>query len=121
MEFGPAPCKRGNLGPCSRPWRRVVTDRSTIQKLARFRALPDPGDEGHGVGRGGEDTDGDRRQEADRKAGASGMRMRERPRNYSSVRREGGGTRTVVRGKGQRETGTKKTLTREGVDKSRRA
>ena len=55
------------------------------------------------------------------------MRMRERPRNYSPVRREGGGTRTVVRGKGegggrgQRETGIKKTLTREGVDKSRPA
>ena len=48
------------------------------------------------------------------------------PRNYSPVLREGGGTRTVVRGKGegeeggQRETGTKKTPTREGADKSRR-
>ena len=29
------------------------------------------------------------------------MRMRECPQNYSSVRREGGGTRTVVRGKGE--------------------
>ena len=72
---GPAPCKRGNLGPCPRPWRGATTDRSTAQQLARFRALQDPGDEGQGVGRGGgEDTYGDRRQEADRKAGASGMR-----------------------------------------------
>ena len=68
--------------------------------LPNFRALPDPDDEGHGVGRGGgEDTYGDRRQETYREAGASGMRMRERPQSYSSVRREGGGTRTVVRGK----------------------
>ena len=49
---GPAPCKRGNLGPCPRPWRGATTDRSTTQQLTRFRALPDPGDEGHGVGRG---------------------------------------------------------------------
>ena len=60
----------------------------------------------------GEDTDRDRRQEADRKAGASGMRTRESPRRYSSVRREGGGKRTVVRGKGEGggagETGTKR-------------
>ena len=48
-------------------------DRSTTQQLARFRALQDPGDEGQGVGRGG-DTDRDRRQEVNRKAGASGMR-----------------------------------------------
>ena len=74
---------------------------SQTQQLAQFRALPDPDDDCHGVGRRGGDTDGDRRQEANRKAGASRMRMRERPQNYSSVRREGGGTRTVVRGKGE--------------------
>ena len=51
--FGPAPCNRGNLGPCPRPWCRATTDRSTTQQLAKFRALQDPGDEGHGVGRGG--------------------------------------------------------------------
>ena len=51
--IGPATCKRSNLGPCPRPWRGATTDHSTTQKLARFRALPDPGDEGHGVGRGG--------------------------------------------------------------------
>ena len=77
-------------------------------------ALPDPGDEVHGVGRGEGDMDGDRHQDADRKAGASGMRTRERPQNYSSVRREGGGIRTVVQGKGegggQRETGTKRKI-----------
>ena len=49
--FGPVPSKRGNLGPCPRLWRGVVTDPQT-QLLARFRALPDPDDEGHGVGRG---------------------------------------------------------------------
>ena len=52
------------------------------------------------------------------------MRMRERPRNYSPVCREGGGTRTVVQGKGEGgelETGTKKNPTREGADNSRRA
>ena len=45
----------------------VTTDRQT-PLLARFRALRDPDDEGQGIGRGGEDTDWDRRrQEADRK------------------------------------------------------
>ena len=108
---------------------RATMDRSTTQQLAQFRALPDPGDEGHGVGRGGGgDTDGDRRQEADKKAGASGMRTREHPQNYSSVRREGGGIRTVVRGKGeggrgQRETGTKRKIRRgtKSVGNSRQA
>ena len=51
--LGTAPCKRGNLGLCPRPWRGATTDRSKTQQLARFRALPDPDDEGHEVGRGG--------------------------------------------------------------------
>ena len=29
MGFGPARSKRGNLGPCPRPWRGVVTDSPT--------------------------------------------------------------------------------------------
>ena len=73
---GPAPFKRGILRPWPRPWREVTTDRSTTQQLARFRSLQDPGDEGHGVGREGEDTDGYQRQEANRKAGANRMRTR---------------------------------------------
>ena len=59
------------------------------------RALSDPDDEGHGVGRGGEDKDGDRRQKTPGRPGPAGRAC---PRNYSPVRREGGGTRTVVRG-----------------------
>ena len=83
------------------------TDRRTT--ATRPRALSDPDDEGHGVGRGGEDKDGDRRQKPPGQPGPAGRAC---PRNYSPVRREGGGTRTVVRGKGeggggQRETGTK--------------
>ena len=36
-RIGPAPSRRGNLGPCPRPWRGVVTDR-LITAICRFRA-----------------------------------------------------------------------------------
>ena len=49
---------------------------------------------------GGEDKDGDRRRKPPGRPGLAG-RGYERPRNYPPVRREGGGTRTVVRGKGE--------------------
>ena len=39
-------------GPCPRPWRGVTTDRP-ITATCPIRALPDPDDEGHVVGRGG--------------------------------------------------------------------
>ena len=83
----PAPVARGCHGP------------SNSQLLARFRALPDPDDEDHGVGREGGGQGRRPASEATRKARASGSGC-VRPRNYSPVRREGGGTRTVVRGKG---------------------
>ena len=79
----PTPVAQGCHGP------------TNTQLLARFRALPDPDDEGHGVGRGGGGQGRIPASVANRKAGASGMRMRESPRKYSPVRREGGGTRTV--------------------------
>ena len=66
---GPAPCKRGNLGPCPRPWRGATKDRSTTQQLARFRALQDPGDERHGVGRGWVGVHGRRPESGSRQEG----------------------------------------------------
>ena len=58
---GPASSKRGNLAR-ARARGAGLSRTSQTQLLARFRALPDPDDEVHGVGRGGEDKDGDRRR-----------------------------------------------------------
>ena len=40
LYLSPARSKRGNLGPCPRPWRRVVTDTLThsyLPDLGRYR------------------------------------------------------------------------------------
>ena len=55
-------------------WRGVPTDRPITATSPR--ALPDPDDEGHRVGRGGGGQGRRPAPEATRKAGASGARMR---------------------------------------------
>ena len=46
---GTAPRKRGNLGPVPVPMARGFRGPLQTQLFARFRALPEPDDEGHGV------------------------------------------------------------------------
>ena len=68
---------------------------------AQFRALQDPGDKGQGVGRvGGRTRTGTGVRKPKGRPGPEGCGRAERPRKYSSVHREGSGTRTVVQGKG---------------------
>ena len=72
MMIGPALSTRGNLsharargtGP---PW---TVEHRYLPDLGRYRTLAMRAKE---YGGGGEDTDGDQRQESNRKAGASGM------------------------------------------------
>ena len=73
---GTVPRKRGNLGPVPVPMARGCRGPLQTQLIARFRALLDPDNEGHGVGRGGEGQGRRPASEATRKAGASGTRMR---------------------------------------------
>ena len=95
--FGPVGSNHGSLARARARGAGSHTDRPTTATTPR--ALSDPEDEGHGVGRGGEDKYGDRSQKPPGRPGPAG-RGCACPRNYSPVRREGGGTRTVVRVKG---------------------
>ena len=54
-KVGPAPSKRGNLGPCPRPWRGVVTDRTTTA-ICRFRDRCEGSRAWHRNGEGGYGT-----------------------------------------------------------------
>ena len=90
---GPVCSKRGSLARACARGAGSHTDRRTTATCPR--ALSDPEDKGHGVGRGGGgDKDGDRRQKPPGRPGPAGRTC---PRNYSPVCREGGGTRTAPR------------------------
>ena len=100
---------------CARGCGAGLSQTLQITATCPIRALPDPDDGFHGVGRGGEDKDGDRRRKQPGRPGPAG-RGCIRPQNYSPVRREGGWTRTVLRGKGEGERGAARDGHQENSD-----
>ena len=98
---GPAPNKRGNLGPVPAPVARGCQG-PLNNSTCLIRGLRNPatmtmeqGGEGGRKGQGPETS----KQPAGR-LGPAEQGSAERPRKYSPIRRESRGTRTVVRGKG---------------------
>ena len=74
MSIGPVSSNHGSLARARARGAGSHTDRPTTATSPR--ALPDPDDEGHGVGRVGGGQGRRPASEATRKAGASGTRMR---------------------------------------------
>ena len=79
----PAPVARGPTQTAELPLLALGRYRTRTMRVMEY-------------GGGGEDKDGDRRQKTLGRPGPAGRAC---PRNYSPVRRVGGGTRTVVQGK----------------------
>ena len=86
IRHGSTRSKRGNLGPCPRPWRGVVTDPPTHRYLPRLRDYATNEDD-TGTGRGGEEgkrTGAGDVKTAGRMAGPSGAGERGVTTNISS-------------------------------------
>ena len=111
VQNAPVVSNHGKLGPCPRPWRGGGTDHRTTA-ICRFRARCEGLQAWHWSGEGGYGTGPWQRLGGRRVRGQgepTGRGPAGRPRNYSPVGREGSGTSTVVRGKGEGEGGQTET------------